>query len=87
MELNSDFRELLSALSSERVRYLVVGGYAVMHHSEPRYTKDLDVWVEPSRANAERVFRALKRFGDSSAEHTPPCGCQSTRWPAQPQNC
>jgi hypothetical protein len=63
MRLNSDFDDLLSALSSEQVRYLVVGAYAVMEHTEPRYTKDLDIWVEPSPANAARVFRALKRFG------------------------
>lgn len=63
MQLNSDFADLLSALSRERVRYLVVGAYAVMHHTEPRYTKDLDIWVDPTPANAERVMRALKRFG------------------------
>jgi hypothetical protein len=63
MKLNSDFADLLSALSSERVRYLVVGAYAVMEHTEPRYTKDLDIWVEPSATNAARVFKALKRFG------------------------
>lgn len=63
MQLNRDFRELLSALSSAQVRYLIVGGYAVMHHTEPRYTKDLDIWVDPSANNAHRVFRALTRFG------------------------
>ena len=63
MELNSDFKDLLSALSTARVRYLVVGGYAVMQHTEPRYTKDLDIWVDPTRANAQRVFAVLKRFG------------------------
>lgn len=62
MILNSDFREMLRVLSSERVRYLVVGGLAVVHHSEPRYTKDIDIWVDPTPANAERVMRALKRF-------------------------
>lgn len=61
--INRDFRELVSALSSARVRYLVVGGYAVIEHTEPRYTKDLDLWVEPSLRNAERVFSALEKFG------------------------
>ena len=69
MHLNSDFDDLLSALSKERVRYLVVGAYAVMHHTEPRYTKDLDIWVDPTAANAERVMRALKRFG-APLKHT-----------------
>lgn len=63
MRVNSDFAELLSALSFERVRYLVIGAYAVMHHTEPRYTKNLDIWVEPTPQNAARVMRALKRFG------------------------
>lgn len=62
MNLNSDFREMLRALSSEQARYLVVGGLAVVHHTEPRYTKDLDIWVEPTLRNATRVMRALKRF-------------------------
>jgi hypothetical protein len=42
---------------------LVVGGYAVIEHTEPRYTKDLDIWVSPDRENAERVHAALKKFG------------------------
>ena len=45
--INSDFKDIVSALSSERVRYLVVGGVAVVEHTEPRYTKELDLWVEP----------------------------------------
>lgn len=61
--MNRDFVELLTALSEERAEYLVVGGYAVAFHTEPRYTKDLDVWVRPTRANARRVMKALKRFG------------------------
>lgn len=61
--VNSDFRDIVSALSSEGARYLVVGGMAVIEHTEPRYTKDLDLWVEPSRGNAARVYRALERFG------------------------
>jgi hypothetical protein len=63
MNHHRDFEELLSALSSERVELLIVGAYAVMAVTEPRYTKDLDVWVRPSPANARRVYRALKRFG------------------------
>lgn len=61
--MNPDFEDLLSALSAERAEFLVVGAYAVTHHTEPRYTKDLDVWVRPTQTNARRVFRALKRFG------------------------
>ena len=63
MKLSSDFRDMLRALSSERVRYVVVGGFAVIHHTEPRYTKDIDIWIEPTAVNAARVLRALKHFG------------------------
>jgi hypothetical protein len=45
------------------VRYLIVGGYAVMIHSEPRYTKDLGIWIDRSEANAQALFPALARFG------------------------
>lgn len=63
MKISSDFRDLLFELSAARARFLIVGAYAVMFHTEPRYTKDLDVWVEPTRANARRVRQALERFG------------------------
>ena len=63
MEINSDYRDLLKTLNAAGVRYLVVGAYAVMAHTEPRYTKDLDVWVDPAEANAHAVFLALAEFG------------------------
>lgn len=61
--MNSEFRDLLKALNEARARYLVVGGYAVIKHTEPRYTKDLDVWVSPNGENAKRVYAALQNFG------------------------
>ena len=63
MATNPDFRDLFVALCAEEADFLVVGGHAVMLYTEPRYTKDLDVWVLPTAANAERVLRALARFG------------------------
>lgn len=63
MNGNRDFRDLLRAFSRGRVRYLLVGGYAVIHHTEPRYTKDIDIWLDPSPENARRVFQALQRYG------------------------
>jgi len=63
MKINSDFKDLLRDFNGEGVRYLIVGGYAVMVHTEPRYTKDLDLWVEPVDVNAEAVLRALAEFG------------------------
>jgi hypothetical protein len=61
--LNPDFKDLFAALNAAGARYLLVGGYAVAFHAEPRFTKDLDVWVEPSSANAVRVHQALRTFG------------------------
>ena len=61
--MNSDFRDLLKAFNDRDVRYLVVGGYAVMKYTEPRFTKDLDLWVEASPENARIVFDALREFG------------------------
>ncbi len=63
MQLSRDLREFLACLNAEGVRYLVVGGYAVAVHGHPRYTKDLDVWVEASSINAQRVMQALESFG------------------------
>lgn len=58
-----EFKELLSTFNEHDVKYLVVGAFAVMVYSEPRYTKDLDVWVDASRENAGKVFAALREFG------------------------
>lgn len=61
--MNSDFKDLLRLFNECKIRYLVVGGHAVMKYTEPRYTKDLDIWIEASPRNARAVFRALQRFG------------------------
>ncbi len=58
-----DFRELLRALNEEEVEYLIIGGHAVMRYTEPRYTKDLDIWVRNSPENAVRVYLALAKYG------------------------
>ncbi|MBI5154028.1 hypothetical protein HZA57_02225 [Candidatus Poribacteria bacterium] len=63
MQANSDFKELLSALNGEGAEYLIVGAHAVILYAEPRFTKDLDIWVGSSPENAQRVWRALKAFG------------------------
>lgn len=61
--VNRDFSDLFAALNDAGARYLVVGAHAVAFYSEPRFTKDLDVWVEPSPANAAKVMTALQTFG------------------------
>jgi hypothetical protein len=57
------YKELLQLLNEFQVEYLIVGGFAVMKYGEPRYTKDLDVWVHNSAQNSLRVVEALKKFG------------------------
>lgn len=61
--LPDDFREFLSLLSDEQVRYLLIGGYAVGYHGYPRATGDLDVWIEVDPDNADRMVAVLRRFG------------------------
>ncbi len=58
-----DFKELLSALNVHRVKYLVVGAYAVSIHAQPRATKDLDILIQADAKNARKVFTALAQFG------------------------
>lgn len=71
MLTSPDFKELLSILAKHRVRYLVVGGYAVMKYTEPRFTKDLDLWIATDEENSEAVFAALKEFGAPLRDLTP----------------
>ncbi len=58
-----DFKELLSAFNAQRVKYLIVGGYAVSFHAQPRATKDLDVLISADAANSRAVYAALAQFG------------------------
>ena len=64
--LNQDFKEFIQSLNDNEVRYLVVGGYAVALHGNPRYTKDMDVWIEMSQENAANMVNALEQFGFGS---------------------
>lgn len=61
--MNSDFKDLLRIFAETQVEYLVVGAYAVIHYTQPRYTKDIDLWIRPSVDNAARVARAFYQFG------------------------
>jgi hypothetical protein len=71
MAVNPDFRDLFAALNDVGAKYLLVGGYAVAFHSQPRFTKDLDIWIEANPENAVRTFEALKLFGAPLANLTP----------------
>ncbi len=71
MFVNSDFSDLLKLFNDNRVRYLVIGGYAVIQYAEPRFTKDLDLWISTDAANAKAVFKALQEFGAPLVGLTP----------------
>ncbi len=63
LSLNPHFADMLSELCAADVEFLLVGAYAVAVHAVARATYDLDLWVRPTPVNAERVLRALDRFG------------------------
>ena len=66
-----DFREFIGLLNARRVRYLVVGGYAVAYHGYPRATGDIDIFVELSERNARALLEVFKRFGFTTTDMTP----------------
>jgi len=63
---SQDFREFIKLLIENKVEYLVVGGYAVGIHGYPRYTGDLDIWLNPTPENADKILMAVNQFGFSS---------------------
>jgi len=71
MFVNSDFSDLLRIFNDHNVRYMVIGGYAVVQYTEPRFTKDLDVLISTDTTNAEAVYNALREFGAPLAGLTP----------------
>jgi hypothetical protein len=70
MATNPDFKDLFAALSAKQAEFIIVGAHAAMLYTEPRYTKDLDVWVRPTLENAARVRSALEAFGAPLADLT-----------------
>ena len=60
-----DYKDLLSAFHAHGVRYLVVGAYAVIFHAQPRFTKDIDLFIKADPANAQATYAALASFGAS----------------------
>lgn len=63
MDTVRDFEDILELFERREVRYLVIGGLAFIFHAKPRYTKDIDLWLDPERENVERANRALAEFG------------------------
>jgi hypothetical protein len=66
-----EFKELLSIFNAQRVRYLIVGGYAVSLHAQPRATNDIDLLIRPAADNAKAVYAALAQFGVHLQDLTP----------------
>ena len=70
LELPNDFKEFLRLLRAREVEYLLVGGYAVGYHGQPRFTNALDIWVGISSDNVERVIGVVREFGFNVPELT-----------------
>jgi predicted nucleotidyltransferase len=66
MTLEPDFEDFITLLNKHEVEYLIVGGYAMAFHGRPRYTGDLDIWINISESNAEKMLAVLAEFGFSS---------------------
>src|ERR1017187_193154 len=58
-----DYKDLLSAFHAHGVKYLIVGGYAFIFHAQPRFTKDIDLFIKADTANAQATYAALTSFG------------------------
>lgn len=63
MDTVQDFEDILELFARHDVRYLIVGGLAFIFHAKPRYTKDIDLWVDPDPDNVRRANHALVEFG------------------------
>lgn len=66
MNVQPDYEELLKLFNKHKVKYCIVGAFAVAYYSLPRYTKDIDILVEPSAENGRKIMKALKDFGFAS---------------------
>ena len=64
--LTQDFKEFLALLNNNQIEYLIVGGYAVAMHGYPRYTGDLDIWINANRETAAKMIKVLDEFGFGS---------------------
>jgi len=70
MILAQDFEDFVKLLNRHGVEYMVVGGYALAFHGKPRHTGDLDIWINISEENAQRMLKVLRNFGLSSMGFT-----------------
>jgi hypothetical protein len=63
MEIYQDYEDLLRIFNTGKVKYLLIGAFAVSYYAQPRYTKDMDIWIEPTAENAGKVYKCLSDFG------------------------
>jgi len=70
MEIQKDFKELLELFNGYNVEYMIIGAYALAYHGAPRFTGDIDIFVQPSLENAHKILSALNAFGFSSSNLT-----------------
>jgi len=63
MPVNQDYKDLFKILNEEKVEYLIVGAHAVIFYAEPRYTRDIDLWINPTKENVDSLWNALVKFG------------------------
>jgi len=68
VKVEKDYEELLGLFNRNKVKYCIVGAYAVAFYARPRYTKDMDILIEPSVPNAERIVKSLVDFGFKSLD-------------------
>ena len=66
MNLEKDFADFVELLNKHEVDYMVVGGYALAFHGEPRMTGDMDIWIDCAQSNAEKMVTVMKEFGMGS---------------------
>lgn len=66
MILDQDFEDFVTLLNKHDVTYMVVGGYALAFHGKPRHTGDLDIWIEATESNAQKLVEVINEFGMSS---------------------
>lgn len=66
MILEKDFEDFVKLLNKHKVKYMIVGGYALAIHGKPRHTGDLDIWINNSEENAIRLLKVIKEFGLSA---------------------
>ncbi len=74
--LNKDYKEMLQILLKNKVRFLVVGAYAMGAYGYPRATGDIDIWVEASSDNSEKIHQSLSEFGAPLSEVTKTTFCE-----------